>query len=94
MQPFLLVCIPEPNKICLISITIYGLLLQISQETPISSDTNAGATFGYYEFTDKSSVKQQLIAAVQEASKAFPDSDKLKTAANVVTSLPDISLTI
>jgi hypothetical protein len=82
------------DKVSLTSITIYDLLLQFSLETPISADTNAGAPFGYYEFTAKFSVKLQLIAAVQKASKAFPDSYELKNAANAVTSLPDISLTI
>jgi len=78
-------------------VLMHGVLRPIAvflAATPISSDTNAGATFGYYEFTGKSSVRSQLIAVVQEAFKAFPDSDELKTAANVVTSLPDISLTI
>ncbi|CAG8622264.1 14995_t:CDS:10, partial [Acaulospora morrowiae] len=64
---------------------MHGVLRPIATflaEQPISSDTNAGATFGYYIFTNYSSLKNQLIAAVKEASKAFPDNDKLTTAAN------------
>ncbi|GES76036.1 hypothetical protein RCL2_000343800 [Rhizophagus clarus] len=77
---------------------MHGVLKPIATylaRTPMTNaDTNAGATFDYYKFTDESSVKQQLIAAVQKAFEILPDIDELKTAANVVTSLPDISLTI
>jgi hypothetical protein len=64
------------------------------QEIPISTDTNAGATFGYYKFTRESDPKQQLIAAVQAASEAFPYSDKLKDVVKAVTSLPEIPLPV
>ncbi|GES85548.1 hypothetical protein RCL2_001265200 [Rhizophagus clarus] len=59
---------------------MHGVLKPIATflaELPITADKNAGATFGYYEFTDESSPKQQLIAAVQEAYKAFPKSNEL-----------------
>ncbi|GES85619.1 hypothetical protein RCL2_001272300 [Rhizophagus clarus] len=61
---------------------MHGVLKSIAvflAKTPISTDTNAGATFGYYEFTRESSPKQQLYAAVEAASKAFPHSDELKS---------------
>ncbi|RIA79303.1 ferritin-like-domain-containing protein [Glomus cerebriforme] len=64
---------------------MHGVLKPIAMflaETPVSTDTNAGATFGYYEFTRESNPKQQLQAAVKKASEAFPYSDKLKDAGN------------
>ncbi|CAG8529015.1 679_t:CDS:10 [Dentiscutata erythropus] len=76
---------------------MHGVLKPIATflaETPISTDTNAGATFGYYKFTRESGPKQQLIEAVKAASEAFPNNDELKNALKVVNSLPDISLSV
>jgi len=76
---------------------MHGILKPIAMflaETPFSTDTNAGATFGYYEFTRDSSPKQQLQAAVKAASEAFPYKQQLNDAVKVINTLPDIPLPV
>ncbi|CAG8496936.1 10424_t:CDS:10 [Ambispora leptoticha] len=76
---------------------MHGVLKPIATflaETPISADTHAGATFEYYEFTHEPSPKQQLLTAIQAASKVFPYNDALKDSVKAVSSLPDIFLPI
>ena len=63
-----------------------------SLRNPISTEQNAGATFGYYKFTHKSSPKQELLEAVQEASNAFPYDDNLKLVVKAVKLLPEVNL--
>ncbi|CAG8505640.1 11783_t:CDS:10 [Dentiscutata erythropus] len=73
---------------------MHGVLKPIATflaKTPVSNDMNAGASFGYYEFDNKSSPKDQLKKAVEAASKAFSYSDELGNAVTAVDALPDVS---
>ena len=55
---------------------VYDLLREIYQQEK-----------NYYEFTHVHSPKQQLLAAVQAASKTFPHSDRLMDTVKATTSL-------
>ncbi|CAG8780570.1 18193_t:CDS:2, partial [Dentiscutata erythropus] len=73
---------------------MHGVLKPIATflaKTPVSTDMNAGASFGYYEFDKASSPKDQLKKAIDAASEAFSYSDELKNAVTAVDALPDLS---
>ncbi|RIB10951.1 hypothetical protein C2G38_146146 [Gigaspora rosea] len=73
---------------------MHGVLKPIATflaKTPVSSDMNAGATFGFYKFEDTSSPKDQLKKAIEAAAEAFSYSDELNTAVKAVDALPDVS---
>ncbi|CAG8601565.1 2077_t:CDS:10, partial [Racocetra fulgida] len=51
----------------------------------------ASASFGFYQFENTSSPKDQLKKAIDAAAKAFSYSDELNNAVTAVDALPDVS---
>ncbi|CAG8701901.1 4483_t:CDS:10, partial [Cetraspora pellucida] len=73
---------------------MHGVLKPIATflaKTSVTSDLNAGSTFGFYQFENTSSPKDQLKKVIEEAAKAFSYSDELKNAVTAVDALPDVS---